>query len=97
MKRSLLALAFAAVTLVGCGGGGYYYATSEPPPLRAEYVGVAPGPGYVWINGYWGWRGNNYYWVPGRYERPPHRGSYWVAPHWERHGNHYVMRQGHWR
>ena len=23
------------------------------------------GPGYVWVNGYWGWRGNAHVWVAG--------------------------------
>ena len=28
-----------------------------PPAARVEEVGVAPGVGYVWIGGYWGWAG----------------------------------------
>ena len=33
-----------------------------PPALRAEVV-PAPRPGYVWINGYWEWRGGKHEWV----------------------------------
>ena len=52
MKRSILAVMIAGLSLAACGEGtGYYYANTPPPPLRREVVGVAPGPGYVWING----------------------------------------------
>ena len=99
MRRSILALSFAVTSLVGCGGGGYayYYASAPPPPLRAEVVGVAPGPGYVWINGYWGSRGGRYEWVGGRYVRPPHRGARWEEPRWERRGDRYHFHDGRWR
>jgi hypothetical protein len=98
MRRSVLTLALAASLLVGCGGGvGYYYASAPPPPIRAEAIGVAPGPGYVWINGYWGWRGRNYAWVPGYYTRPPRAHSVWVAPRWDRDHDRYRFREGRWR
>lgn len=96
MKRSLMIAAFAALTIAGCGGG-VYYATVPPPPVRVEAFGPAPGPGYVWINGYWGWGGSSYAWVPGRYVRPPHAHSVWVAPRWEAHGGRYRFREGRWR
>lgn len=96
MKRTFLTLFVAAVTMAGCGGG-VYYATVPPPPLRVEPYGVAPGPGYVFINGYWGWQSNRYAWVPGRWVRPPHPHSVWVEPRWERAGNRYRFREGRWR
>src|SRR5581483_2184509 len=82
MRRSILALTLAAgFSLTACAGSyGYYYANTPPPPVRAEVVGVAPGPGYVWVNGYWGWRGNAYAWVPGYYAHPPRPHAVWVAP-----------------
>jgi hypothetical protein len=96
MKRSLLIAAFAAFTIVGCGGG-VYYAAVPPPPVRYEALGPAPGPGYVWINGYWGWGGSAYAWVPGRYVRPPRPRAVWVAPRWEAHGGRYRFHEGRWR
>jgi hypothetical protein len=71
---------------IGVGGGGYrsgYYAA--PPPVAA-YVTPRPGPGYVWVPGYWAgigprlhWRAG--YWAPPRYYRP-----HYVRPrHWDRH------------
>ncbi|MGD0416638.1 MAG: hypothetical protein ABSA80_14865 [Terriglobales bacterium] len=31
---------------------------APPPPVRVGVVGVAPGPGYVWVGGYQRWNGN---------------------------------------
>lgn len=47
-----------------------------PPPPRVEIIGVAPGPGYVWIGGAWRWGGARYYWAPG-YWGPPRHGYRW--------------------
>jgi hypothetical protein len=96
MKRSLLVATFAALTIAGCGGG-VYYAAVPPPPVRVEAFGPAPGPGYVWINGYWGWGGSAYAWVPGRYVRPPRARAVWVSPRWEQRGGRYRFREGRWR
>ncbi|HEY7336759.1 MAG TPA: hypothetical protein VH639_17830 [Bryobacteraceae bacterium] len=93
----LLSLALGAISLSACGVGYAYYAPAAPPPVRVEAFGVAPGPGYVWINGYWGYSGRNYVWTPGRWERPPRRGAAWVNGGWERHGNRWAYRRGHWR
>lgn len=96
MKRFLLILAFAASATLGCGGAEFY-AAAPPPPLRAESYGRAPGPGFVWVGGYWGWRGNHYVWVSGGWRRPPHRRAVWVAPYWEHDRGRYRLREGHWR
>jgi hypothetical protein len=96
MKRSLLIVCFAAMTMAGCSAG-VYYATVPPPAVRVEAFGPAPGPGYVWINGYWGWGGSAYAWVPGRYVRPPRARAVWVAPRWESRGGRYRFHEGRWR
>ena len=41
-----------------------------PPAPIVEAVGVAPGPGYFWIGGYYHWYGNRWGWVRGHYELP---------------------------
>jgi hypothetical protein len=68
----LLPSVLGLASLTGCYSGyGYsYYAPVAPPPVRVETYAYAPGPGYVWINGYWGYRNNAYAWNPGRWERP---------------------------
>lgn len=67
----------------------------EPPPLRVEYPGYPPYPGYVWITGYWSWGGQRHVWVPGRWVAP-RPGYVWVAPRWVRDGPHWRMHEGRW-
>jgi len=95
-NRYALVLVFSGFAMTACAGGAYY-ANVPPPPVRVEAYGRAPGPGYVWINGYWGWRGNAYAWVPGSWSRPPRARAVWVAPYWERAGGRYRFREGRWR
>src|SRR4051794_40905129 len=99
MRRVFLApILCGFMTLAGCAGVGVsYYSRTPPPPLRVETYGVAPGPGYVWTNGYWGWQRNNYVWVPGRWTRPPRARAVWVEPRWESRSGRYYFRPGHWR
>lgn len=101
MKRSaVLAIVLAAGSFTGCayGYGGYsYYAPVPPPAARVEVVGRAPGAGFVWVPGYWGYRGNAYSWVPGFWGRPPHPRAVWEPGRWERRGNRYGYREGRWR
>ena len=68
---------------------------TAPPAAIVEVQGVAPQPGYVWVNGYWNWVGGRHVWVPGRWEA--HRPGYAWAPHqWHREGNGWRMAPGHW-
>jgi hypothetical protein len=67
--------------------GGPVYAEPQPiivrqapPPPPVERVVAAPGPGYVWIPGYYDWAGNRWAWRSGHWERPPRQGAVWVPP-----------------
>jgi hypothetical protein len=91
------------IGLVFAGGLTFSAAMAEvvvrvaPPVAVVETRGVAPGAGYVWINGYHRWDGNAYAWNAGRWEMPPRPGQRWVAHRWNhRHGG-YVLAEGHWR
>ena len=87
-----------AVFSACAGSGGYVAVRSAPPPPRAHgIVGVAPGPGYVWVDGFWDWRGGNWYWSQGYWGRPPRARAVWVAPRWERYGRGYRFHRGYWR
>ncbi len=100
MKLKLLAAGcvFFGTLLTGCAGNGALYVRTAPPAPRYGVVGVAPGPGYVWTDGYWDWRGGGWYWRDGRWMRPPHRHATWVPDRWENRGrNRYAFRRGHWR
>ena len=100
-RKLLLALALTIGAMTGCGGagygGGYYVRTPPPPPPRYGAVGYAPGPGYVWIDGYWDRRGSQWYWSNGSWMRPPRPRAVWVPHNWRRHGDGYRFYRGHWR
>lgn len=70
--------------------------TDLPPAPVAEYVGVAPGPGFVWIGGYYHWAGGRWVWYRGHYERPPRPGARWVAPRYVIRGGTRVYVRGYW-
>lgn len=88
-----------ASVLAGCGGPGYMNGYYGPPPPAPYYgpVGVAPGPGYVWMGGYWDRDGDRWHWRDGRWGRGPRGYRHYESPRWERHGGHYRFREGHWR
>ncbi|MGB6944296.1 MAG: hypothetical protein WBE37_17980 [Bryobacteraceae bacterium] len=92
----------ASSAMVACGGGyrAGYVAYSVPPP-PAPYavgaVGYAPGPGYVWVDGFWNLNGSRWNWVNGRWAVPPHGHAHWDRDRWERHGNSWRYHRGHWR
>ena len=99
MKALTQAVAALAFTLMigGCvmQPGAPVFTTAAPPLFAAEYVGVAPGPGYFWVSGVWLWEAGGYVWHVGRWmaSRPgfrwvPHQ---WVAVPggWELHGGHW--------
>jgi hypothetical protein len=81
----------------GCAtASGRVYVRNGPPPVVVERRVTAPGPGFVWLPGYYRWAGRDYVWVPGRYERARSHGR-WVPGRWvhDRHGWYYV--EGRWR
>ncbi len=98
MKRILgMAVILGGLSLAGCAGGYAYYASAPPPPVRVEVAGVAPGVGFVWVDGYWGYRGGNYAWIPGTWVRPPRARAMWVPGRWEPRRGRYYYRAGRWR
>src|SRR5882724_4796472 len=54
---------------------------AEPPPQPApvtEVVTIAPGSGYIWIDGCYEWVGGRWLWYRGHWARPVHPGAVWV-------------------
>jgi len=76
---------------------GEVVVTEEPPAPLYETVGVAPGPGYLWIGGYYHWNGGGWVWYRGHYARPPHPGAAWVHARYEFRGGRRVYIAGFWR
>jgi YXWGXW repeat-containing protein len=83
MKTKLLALMLLAA--------GSIFAQVEvgirigpPPPPRVVRVRPrAPGPDFVWVDGYWYPVGNHYKWHDGYWTRVPYGGARWVGPRYE--------------
>jgi hypothetical protein len=54
-----------------------------PPPRVVRVLPPSPGPGFVWIAGYWYPVGNHYKWHSGYWTRPVYGGARWVEPRYE--------------
>jgi hypothetical protein len=80
VKSKLLAVTlFAAGSLFAQLSVGIHI--GPPPAPRVVAAPPAPGPGYVWIAGYWYPVNGRYVWHEGYWSRPPYEGAHWVAPH----------------
>lgn len=51
----LFVIAVSACVVAPTAGYDPVVAYEAPPPVRFEVVGVAPAPGYFWVNGAWFW------------------------------------------
>ena len=97
-------VAASAVALMGvlflsaCPHGVYFAHVSVGPPAPLVFgpVGVAPGPGWVWTEGYYDWVRGSWVWRPGRWARPPYPGYVWRSPTYERYRDGYRVHRGRW-
>ena len=100
LRVAALILGLAGVLALSACAHGHFYAgvSVAPPPPPAAYgpIGVAPGPGWVWTDGFYAWGGSRWVWRPGRWARPPHRGYVWRKPYYERYHNGYRVHEGRW-
>ena len=100
--RNAAIVAALSVTLSACvvyPARGYYVGgpvVVAPPPPVVETYGVAPGPGFVWVGGYWNWEAGRHVWVGGRWEHPPGVGYRWEPHRWVREGDGWHLSRGHW-
>jgi hypothetical protein len=101
---SVLALASGCVVAVRPAPAAAVYSEpgevvvdAGPPAPVYETVGIAPGPGFFWIGGYYHWSGARWVWNRGHYERPPHPGAAWIRPRYEVRGGRSVYIRGYWR
>jgi WXXGXW repeat (2 copies) len=67
-----------------------------PPPLPVYAQPIIPGPGYIWVPGYWAYSDDGYYWVPGTWVLPPYVGALWTPGYWGWAGGVYVFHAGYW-
>ncbi len=70
---------------------------AAPPPAPVETVAVvAPGPGYIWVDGEWVWNGQ-WIWVAGHWGYPPYPHAIWIRGEWDRDPHGWHRAPGHWR
>jgi hypothetical protein len=84
------ALLTTMVAATGCyysGGYSYGYVAAGPPLPRRVYY--APRPGYVYIDGRWDWRGNDWFWIDG-YWAPERPGFIYAQGYWDYNRHIYV-------
>ncbi len=96
----LSAVLSASAILSGCASHAYVaaYVPGPPPPSYAVgAVGYAPGPGYVWADGFWDLRGGNWVWARGYWAKPPHPRARWEATRWVRTNHGWRRVEGRWR
>ncbi len=64
---------------------------------RSELVQpICPGPGYIWIPGYWAYGPGGYYWVAGEWVLPPFVGALWTPGYWGWGSGLYEWHAGYW-
>ena len=73
------------------------YVDRAPPAAYNEVVTVAPGPGYVWVGGYYGWSGRDYLWNRGYWSLPARGYTTWNPGYWHRHDRGHYWVPGQWR
>jgi hypothetical protein len=76
--------------------GRVYLRVGPPAPVYEARV-VSPGPGFVWISGYYRSDARGYVWVPGRWDRPPRARARWVPARWVHDRRGWYVVDGHWR
>jgi len=82
MKKLLAALLIAGGSLVAADFS-VGVNIGPPPPPRVLAVPASPGPGYVWVDGYWYANGSRWAWHNGYWTRPPYAGARWATPRYE--------------
>ena len=91
-NRILIPAAFFFFAITSCAVHGV---VTERPAEVMYTRPVAPGPGYIWVEGDWFWSGGRYAWREGHWDRP-RGGRRWVGGNWEHTDRGYRWRRGHW-
>ncbi|MDR3715661.1 MAG: hypothetical protein P4L51_22855 [Puia sp.] len=82
----------ALLFLPACSAG---YVTTQPADVVYDH-GLAPGAGYIWIDGDWIWSGGQYRRHEGHRGRP-RGGRTWQRGNWSHFNNGYRWNRGHWK
>jgi hypothetical protein len=93
-KTIIAALLASSVAVFALPASAEIYVNIAPPAPRYEVV-PAPRAGYIWVPGYWDWRGSRHVWMKGHWEHERH-GLYWHPNRWVERDGHYVLERGRW-
>ena len=96
IKLSLLAAVMAAsVGNIATSAAAVDISVQIAPPTPRYEAVPPPRHGYVWVPGYWDWRGQRHVWVGGTWarERP---GYSYRAPRWEQRDGRWALNRGDW-
>lgn len=93
LLSAIVASTFAAIAPAAQAGVDVFI-NIPPPPLRHEVM-PAPRGGYLWVPGYWDWRGNRHVWAKGHWERA-RTGYYYHQPRWVENNGRWVQERGRW-
>ena len=76
-----------------------YMVDNDIPAAGYEQRTVAPVSysDSVWVNGYYGWGGNEWVWVPGRWVQRPRRDLVWNDPRYYVSDGRRYWRSGYWQ
>ena len=94
--RGILAAALLAVLPIAANAGVFVSVNFAPPVLPVYVQPAMPGPGYMWMPGYWAFGGGGYYWVPGTWAMAPAAGLLWTPGYWGWSGGAYLWHGGYW-
>lgn len=72
-----------------------FWVPSAPPPPVVELAPPFPGPGWIWLDGYWHWN-TRWIWISGRWTQVPAYSPGWIAPRVEVHRGRYWFHPGYW-
>jgi hypothetical protein len=75
---------------------GTVSSAATPPPLPDEDQPALPQDGSLWTPGYWYWRDQGYFWIPGAWVHPPRVGVLWTPGYWGFTGTVFVFHPGYW-
>ena len=67
-----------------------------PPVLPVYAQPICPGPGYLWVPGYWAYGDDGYFWVPGTWVIAPEPGLLWTPGYWGWSEGFYIWHAGYW-
>jgi hypothetical protein len=96
MRRTIPRMAL--VLLVGWAGlaAAAIVVRVGPPAPRHEVIAVSPGPGHIWVGGYWRWDRVKHAWMGGKWI-PGRAGYAWVPGHWKQVPGGWEWVEGRWR